>query len=457
MSNSLIPPPVTAAASARKRLAIAFGSRFFVLLLIGFIWLGPALIDLRFLYGMLAWDVLILAAWGMDLARLPRPALISVTRMWNTPAALSVPAEINLTLQNSGNTVLHAAVLDNVPLHLRQEAPELKLIALPHDAASGSYEILPTKRGETALEAVYIRYQSPFRIAERWAAADLSQKICVYPNLEEARQHSIYMIRSRQIDLEKRYVRSRGRGREFESLREYREGDEFRDICWRATARRGKLISRLYQIERSQTIWIVLDSGRLMRTRVSGLSKLDYAVNAALSLGQVALGSGDRIGLLAYGRRVNHCMLPHRGHPHLRKLIQELALIREEAGEADHLQAANALLSKQSRRSLIFWITDLAETAGIPEVIEAAGLTLSRHLVVFIVIGQPDLAVLGAQKPGSVSQMYLVAAAQEMMHRREILLAALRQRGALAVEVNSGGASASVVNSYLEVKERNLL
>jgi len=368
-----------------------------------------------------------------------------------------VPTKINLTLNNESRKTLHAIITDNIPLSLRAEAPQLDLVVTSKGESTKSYEICPMKRGESVLASVYIRYQSLFRIAERWAMADLHQSVRVYPNLEEARQHSIYLIRSRQIELEKRYTRNRGQGREFESLREYHEGDEYRNICWKASARRGKLITRLFQTERSQTIWLVLDSGRLMRTKVSGLSKLDYAVNAALSLGQVALGSGDRVGLLSYGRSVSHRILPNRGSLHLRGLIEQLAQVQEESVEADHLRAANALLSTQTRRSLIVWITDLAETAMTPEVIEAAGRLTSRHLVIFVVIGQPDLSEMASREPESVTQMYLMAAAQEMMHRREVLLATLRRHGALAFEVESAKASAAIVNSYLEVKERNLL
>jgi uncharacterized protein (DUF58 family) len=456
-SASLTPKTIAAAAKKRKRLGVAFGPRFFLLLLVGFVWLGPALMNLQFLYGMLLWDLFVVVAWGVDLARLPRPGLLTVTRTWNAPTALSVSAAIKLVLKNESKIALRAALLDNVPLQLRPEAPELDLIAPPQSSVSQSYEIFPNQRGEAILGSVYMRYQSFFRIAERWALAELDQKICIYPNLEEARRYSIYMIRSRQIEFEKRYSRKRGLGREFESLREYRDGDEFRNICWRASARRGKLISRLFQSERSQTIWLVLDSGRLMRTKVFGLSKLDYAVNAALSLGQVALGSGDRVGLLAYGRSVHHRVPPYRGAAHLRKLIEQLALVREESSESDHLQAVSLLLSTQTRRSLVVWITDIAETSMTPEVIEAAGQILSRHLVVFIVIGQPDLGEMVAREPTSVPEMYLAAAAQETVHRREVLLARLRRHGAIAIEVDSGSVAAAAVNSYLEIKERNLI
>src|SRR5439155_26841633 len=179
-----------------------------------------------------------------------------------------------------------------------------------------------------------VRYQSLVRIAKRWVRAPLAQTVRIYPNLEDARRYSIYLLRSRQIELEKRHTRVRGVGREFESLREYQTGDEYRDICWTAAARRGKLVTRIYQIERSQTVWIVIDSGRLMRARVGNFSKLDHAVNSALSLAQVALYSGDRVGLVAYGRKIRQQLPAAKGSAHLRQLIEQAALVHEEDSEA---------------------------------------------------------------------------------------------------------------------------
>jgi len=456
-SATLIPLPATAKLERRKMLGGAFGPRFFLLILVGLVWLGAAFHDPRFYYALAAWDGIVVVAWIIDLFSLPKPSALAMTRRWNSPAALSVPNTIELVLENSSRVALHATVIDNVPPSLRQEAPELSVKCRARGEAKTTYQLTPTRRGDVELGAVYIRYQTPLRIAERWAVAHVEQKVCVYPNLEEARQHSIYLIRSRQIEMEKRHARIRGAGREFECLREYQVGDEFRDICWTAAARRGKLVTRLFQIERSQTIWLVLDAGRLMRARIAGLTKLDYAVNAALSLAEVALGTGDRVGLLAYGRGIQKRMLPYRGSAHLRQMIQQLAHVREEGLEGDHLHAVSALLSTQKRRSLIVWLTDFPETAMTPEVIDAASEAASRHLVLFVVIGQPDLAALAARAPDSVTNMYRTTAAQEALHRREALLAKLRQRGALAVEVSSAAASVTVVNSYLDVKARNLL
>jgi len=454
---TLIPPEISAAARSHKRIGVAFGDRFFMLLFVGLVWLGPAFFDRRFVYALFGWDAFALLLWLIDLAQMPRPAQLLVQRTWHSPAALSIESEVGLSLENSSRSSIHAKLIDSVPVQLRSEPPTVSVRASRRKGGVGYYRIRPLRRGDATLGPCYVRYQSAFRIAERWVRAPLEQTIRIYPDLEDAKRHSIYLLQSRQIALEKRHTRMRGIGREFESLREYQDGDEYRDICWTASARRAKLVTRVYQMERSQTIWIVIDSGRLMRTRVGSLSKLDKAVNSALSLAQVALYSGDRVGLVAYGRSIRQQLPAAKGSAHLRQLIEQLAVVHEEGAEADHLQMASRLLTDQKRRSLIVWLTDLAETAMTPEVIEAASMMMPRHLVLFVVVGQPDLGVLASKTPESESEMYRIAAAQEMVHRRELLLARLRERGALAMEVSSGSVSAVLVNAYLQIKERNQL
>lgn len=453
----LIPPAREAVARAARRLSFGFGRRFFLLLAIGLVWLGPAWFEPRFLVAMGVWDLLVVAAWAYDLALLPRPHQLLVRRVWSAPVGLSMDAQVRLEVKNSAGVSIHIDAIDDAPAALRREPAELSFPAAAGRAGEGAYRIHPVHRGDCGVAEVYLRYQSALRIAERWAVADLRQFVRVYPNFDEARRHTIYLIRSRQIELEKRRQRLRGQGREFESLREYRDGDEWRDICWSATARRGKLITRIFQIERSQAVWIVIDAGRLLRARVGGLSKLDYAVNTALALAQVALYSGDRVGLLAYGRRVQQRLAPARGAWHLREMVERLALVQSEGVEADHLRAARTLMAAQKSRSLVVWLTDLAETAAMPDVIESALHMTGKHLVLFAALGQPELGRLAAERPEDVEGMYSNVAALEVVHRRELLLRQLRERGALALEIDPGRLSTAVVNHYLDIKERSLL
>lgn len=456
-AHLLAPPPVRAACRPATRVPFAFGRRFFLLLAIGIAWVIPAFWNARLLWIMLAWDLCTLAFWILDLLRLPQPSQIEIQRAWAGPPSLSNDVSVELEVTNSSSCPLHCRLVDDVPASLRTRPPQLVLKVRALSSGVSSYAVHPLQRGENSLGGAYLRYQSSAGFAERWARAEIPQTIRVFPDIEEARRHSIYMTRARQIEMEKRLIRQRGTGREFESLREYQPGDEFRNICWTATARRGKHVTRLFQVERSQPIWIVLDAGRLLRARVGELSKLDLSVNAALTVAQTALYSGDRVGLLVYGRRIQQRVGLGRGLPHMRAIMDALSMAQEEPGEADHLQAAAALMQLQRQRALILWITDLADTSMTPEVVESASQILSRHLLLFTVIAQTDLVSTAERYPETPEELFRNAAAQEMVYRRETLIGRVRNRGALALELAPSALTTAVVNQYLEIKARNMI
>ena len=460
--GSFVPEAGIARARGFGRLPFGFGPRFFIALLIGLVWLIPATWAAQWIAAMFIWDGLVVAIWLIDLRALPSPRQLEIRRVWNSVPSLGVAATIQLELLNAGRIAVRARILDEAPSSLRLAPPALEATVGARRSATASYSILPAERGDAKIGRTFIRYQSAMRMAERRAIADTGQVVRVLPNIELARQHTMFLIRSRQVEFEKRRRRERGLGREFDCLREYREGDEMRDIAWLATARRQKLVTRVFQIERSQAVWLVLDAGRLLRAQVRSpgtlqYSKLDHGVNASLSLAQVALHCGDQVGLLAYGRRIQQKVNTGRGPQHIRAIVDSLAQVRGEANEANHGLAVHTLLAAQRRRSLIVWITDFAETATVPEVIEYALRLTPRHLVMFAAMGQPDLTALAQTTPDSPEEMYRHVAAREIMERRDLLLRSLRERGVLALELMPQMLASMLVNRYLEVKDRSLI
>jgi len=480
ISPSLHPAPIRAVCQRRRRWAFGLTVRAIVLLLIGFLWLIPGFWKGELAYTMLAWDALILIAALLDGLRLPRAAQLTAARQWLNTPALDGQTEIELTVENAARTIVECRLVDDLPVALVAEPATHRLTAFPHVPASVRYRVTPRERGDWETGWLYVRYRSPLGLAERWARAPLTQSVRVYPALRTGEEQQIFLARSRQIDLQLRQARQRGLGRDFESLREYRQGDDLRDICWTASARRGSPITRQYQSERSQAVWIVLDCGRLMRSRIapttnllqnpggapspqnsgpapSSHSKLDYACSTAVALAQLALFSGDRVGLLAYGQSIQQRLLPGRGAAHLRQLIELLAQVRAESSEADHLRATATLNRLQPRRSLILWITDLAETAMRPEVIEGAMQLVRRHVLLFVAMAQPEVTRIAASRPKSIEHMFLAAAAQEMAARRDLLLARLHEHGALTLDLDPETLTSSVLNRYLTVKERAMV
>lgn len=495
ITSSLHPEPVCAVCQPRRRWSFGLTPRAILLLTIGFLLLLPGFWESRLSYAMLVWDVLILVAAVLDGMRLPAASQLSATRSWSNAPALDSETEIELTIENQGRVIVECQLTDDLPPTLLSQADAHSLIASPRVPARVRYRIVPRERGDCDTGWLYLRYRSPLGLAERWACSPLTQTVRVYPALRTGEEQQIFLTRSRQVDLQLRQARQRGLGREFESLREYREGDDLRDICWTATARRGTLITRQYQTERSQPVWIVLDCGRLMRARVAATapstsqssskvpgfgayvippkgrrpsapgenppahlhSKLDHACSTAVALAQLGLYSGDRVGLLAYGQGIQQRLLPGRGATHLRQLIELLAQVRAETSEADHLLATAVLNRLQPRRSLILWITDIAETAMRPEVIDGAVQLLRRHVLLFVAMAQPEVEQIAKARPGTVEQMFRAAAAQEMASRRELQLARLHEQGALTFDLNPEALTSSVLNQYLIVKERAMV
>jgi uncharacterized protein (DUF58 family) len=485
ISPSLHPAPISAVCERRRRWGFGLTPRSIGLLLVGFIWLIPGFWVGRLAFAMPAWEALVLLAALLDGLRLPAPAKLTVTRSWSNAPALDSETDIELTVENHAKMILDCRLVDDLPSALVAEPATLRLTAFPGVPAKLRYHVKPAERGDWPTGWLYLRYRSGLGLCDRWARAPLTQTVRVYPALRAGEEQQIFLARSRQIDLQLRRSQQRGLGRDFESLRDYREGDDLRDLCWTATARRGSPITRQYQTERSQPAWIVLDCGRLMRARVKGTgfspyndpakksealasegtlldnqnihSKLDHACSTAVALAQLALYSGDRVGLLAYGQGIQQRLLPGRGASHLRQLIESLALVRAESAEADHLRATATLSRLQPRRSLILWITDLAETAMRPEVIDGALQLLRRHVLLFVAMAQPEVEQIAQARPKNVEQLFRAAAAQQMATRRELLLARLHEQGALTLDLNPDALTSSVLNQYLTVKERAMV
>ena len=468
ISPSLHPAPVSAVCERRRRWSFGLTPRTIGLLLAGFVWLIPGFWDGRLAYTMLAWDALVLLFVLLDGLRLPAAAQLTAGRSWLNAPALDSETEIELTIENHGRMILDCRIVDDLPPALVAEPETLRVTAFPRVPARMRYRVKPNERGDWEAGWLYVRYRSGLGLAERWARAPLTQTVRVYPALRTSEEQQIFLARSRQIELQLRRAQQRGLGRDFESLRDYREGDDLRDICWTATARHGSLITRQYQTERSQPVWIVLDCGRLMRARVATStklqnsgpapsSKLDHACTTAVALAQLALYSGDRVGLLAYGQNIQQRLLPARGAAHLRQMIELLAQVHTETGEADHLRATATLNRLQPRRALILWVTDLAETAMRPEVIDGALQLLRRHVLLFVAMAQPEVELIAQARPKDLEQMFRASAAQEMAGRRELLLARLHEQGALTLDLNPEALTSSVLNQYLTVKERAMV
>ncbi len=489
--RTLIPPPATGHARPLGRAGRLFGfgltPRALWLVVCGTLLALPAFWHPRAVWFMLAWDALLLAIVAWDAFQLPRPRALTVTRTFLDSPQLGVATRVELAITAQASQVLALQVTDDLHPALIG-TPEARTIEVfPREPATVISTVWPRERGEFPLRRVYLRYRGALGLAERWAAAPLllesgtEPRIRVFPAHREARgSDEFFLMRARQMERQRRQLRLRGGGREFDSLREYQPGDELRAVSWTATARRGRVVTRQFMAERSQQVWAVLDAGRLSRTAFElrrgdgprflgetdaereeshrlAVTQLDGATTAAVMLAQVVNQSGDKFGMLSYGTEIQQVLTPGAGPAHLRLLIDLLGATRSEPAEANALLAVARLKQLQRRRGLVVWIAELPDTAGRPELVTAAAQLARQHLVVLVLLKHPELAALAAAVPATRDAMFHAAAATEMEERRRGTIAELERGGVLIVEASAEEIGIRAVSEYLEVKAKGLL
>ncbi|HTV83682.1 MAG TPA: DUF58 domain-containing protein [Acidobacteriaceae bacterium] len=483
MIQTLIPAPATAEAQPASRPGRFFGTtlaaRALWLLAAGLVWAIPGFFGLHWVLLMLVWDGLMVALVIADVLTVPRPGALRVTRTFIDSPVLGRETRLEVEVLHATNRLLRVQVADDLDPALAQFPPSGWLTAFPRDPARLMCTVTPSRRGDYALGGIWLRWRGSLGLAERRAVCRPEQRVRVYPPMERtADDEAMYLLRIRQIEIQRRRLRLTGTGREFDHLRDYRRGDELRNISWPATARRSRIVTREFTTERSQQVWIVLDAGRLSATvgelRRTGsqasfrdaasdedfllsLTQLDQACGAGIALAQTVMQTGDKAGLLVYGRGIQQQLLPASGAGQLRAMIDALSVVKSEGSEADHLRAAARLEQLQRRRGLVLWITEMADSARRPEVADAAVDLARRHLVLLVVLNHPEILGVAARPPRTPAQMYESAAAQELTERRRLTLGALRAKGVLVVETTPGDLRSDAINEYLEVKARGML
>jgi uncharacterized protein (DUF58 family) len=276
--------------------------------------------------------------------------------------------------------------------------------------------------------------------------------IKVYPNIQQTGQQQLLsrQLSARQMGIHQ--LRLRGQGIEFESLRDYLPDDELRKVDWKASARRGNLVTREYDVEHSQQIMLVLDMGRTMASHLDYMTKLDHAVNAAVLLTYIAGQAQDRVGIMAFADEVVAYTPPGKGGAQLPHVLEQLYPLQPRSVESDYRHAFSYLANRLRKRSLIIIFSDLIDPDSSKRLVDNLALLHPQHLVLCVALGDYELKDILSGAPPDVSGMYQQAMATAVLEDRNLALSKLHQRGILTVDAAPSDLSVTVVNKYLAIK-----
>jgi Uncharacterized conserved protein (some members contain a von Willebrand factor type A (vWA) domain) len=383
---------------------------------------------------------------------------VTIERVFGGRFAVGAQTEVNVRVLNNTPRAMKLLVKDEYPPQMRLSGErEGRVNVEGQTTAALVYGLTPPKRGRFEFGQIAVRYLS--RLGLVWREVRLGQPVAVkvYPNMRRAREAELKALGARSLVAAHRKTSWRGEGREFESLRDYVRGDELRHISWSATARRGKLVTRQYQIERDQTILVAIDAGRLMTARIEQETKLDSAVHATLALMSAAARGGDNAGIVVFGRRIKTYLPPKRGSEHMDAALEALHAVEPEMIEPSYARAFEFIAANCKRRSLVVLLTDLVDEEGSKDLLTSLKLLRPRHLPLVVTIGDRDLKAAVRDVPETVTDLFTQSVAEEIMHQREAALRLVEAQGGLALDVNAAALAPALLEKYLQVKERGLL
>lgn len=406
----------------------------------------------------LAWAAMLLILLVLDglvVAKIGQVQLAS-------PVQTEVGASLNLNVKaNFAGMMIPRSVEGNLGVDGRLSETgrvELKLkpdVSTPGQL-SGDAETMPTRRGVGELGKLWLRWKGPLGLAWRQTEKASDKSVSVLPNISAVRSPTVQMfLRDSVFGLLAR--KFRGEGSEFEALTEYQPGMDRRSIDWKGSARHSKLLAKEYDTERNNQIVFALDCGSAMCEPIDGLPRIDRAVSAALLTAYITLKSGDKTSLFSFAAK------PELSTPFLSdsrnfyRLQRDAATIDYRHQESNYTLALSALQNRLKRRSLIIVFTDFTDPTAADLMLEAAARLIDKHLVLFVVLEDKELAEIIDKPPETAADVTRTVTAQSLFDQKKLVVSRLQHLGIDVIEGSHEDVGTRLINSYLKIKHRGQL
>lgn len=393
----------------------------------------------------------------IDLLITPPLRLIEAYRESRAVLSVGVRNPVTVTLRNRGTQTVIIRVHDEPPQPSRWFDLPLKLELPPQRTVTVIYGVEPHHRGRNTFGTLSLRMVSKLGLWMLQENRPLQQAVKIYPDIQSVRQVELLARQNRLAEAGVRLSRLRGRGSEFDRLREYRREDEYRNIDWKATARHQDLVSREYVVERNQNVLLLLDTGRSMCNDFEGVSHFDRSLNAAMLLAYVALRQGDTVGLLAGSATVDRWVKPVRGRGGVEKLIGQVYDLVPNYDATDYDRLFQELRQRYRKRSLVILVTHALDDVHLRTIADSLKKWRAPHLVLAAFLKNVALEDRATAVPESDLDAFQIAAAAEMTAAQRDALTGVQQAGLLMVDCLPEELSSRLISRYLDIKARHLL
>jgi len=329
---------------------------------------------------------------------------------------------------------------------------------VPIEGSETALPLVPTRRGELVIEALWIRYTGPLGLVRRTLALEVDEKRPVIPNVTRVRGQALMFSSRTERRVGTKVEKFLGQGSEFEALREYLPGMDIRSIDWKASARHRALLSREFRAERNHAVVIAVDTGYRMSEPIgegeARIPRLDHALQAGLEMSWVGLKQGDRVGLFSFGSRPGQFIRPRSGVRTFDALLSATTGLEYGGSETNYTLGITTLATKLTRRTLVVVMTDFADAIGAELLVENLGRLARKHLVVFVSLRDPLLSAVRSAKPETPLDLERTLVADELLSERGLVLTRLKRAGVHCVDAPPRHVGTALINRYLQIIRR---
>jgi len=364
---------------------------------------------------------------------------------------------VQIVLENQYLFPVRISVIDELPFQFQVRDKEFKLNIDSGKSKTIEYDLRPVKRGEYSFGAVNVFVKSPIGFVQRRYRFSQDMMVPVYPSFMQMRKFELLAISNQLTDVGIKKIRRRGNNAEFEQIKEYVAGDDYRIINWKATARKNKLMINQYQDEKSQQVYSVIDMGRIMRMPFEGLSLLDYAINSSLVISNIAMLKQDKAGIITFSNRVQAILPADRRNAQLRKILELLYNQKTGYLESDYEHLYATIKTKINQRSLVLLYCNFESLSGLQRQLKYIRRLAKDHLLVVIFFENTELRSFIEKPARSTEEIYNKTIAEKLAYEKKLIVKELEKYGIQSILTAPQQLSVNTINKYLELKARGLI
>ena len=362
--------------------------------------------------------------------------------------------KVIIQLTNQYGFDVKASIIDELPVQF-QERNWIRKVQLQKETLFDlEYSLRPTSRGEYIFNDINIFVHAPLKLVKRRYIFPGEQAVKVYPSYMQMRRYQLLAVSNRLQEAGVKKIRKLGHSMEFEQIKEYVRGDDYRTINWKATARKNDLMVNNYTDERSQQIYCLINKGRVMKMPFHGLTLLDYSINASLVLSNVALVRQDKVGLITFEKNLDTFLAADKKPTQMNLVLETLYKQKTDFLEADFEKLFSVIRNRITNRSLLILFTNFESMESLQREMPALKKIAKYHLLLVVFFENTELKSLIEGRTSTLEDIYIKTIAEKFNYEKRLMVKELHKNGIPSILTTPEGLTVNTVNKYLELKTR---